>query len=203
MSTARKTVHDVLTHIQANLKAPKGQLNKFGNYRYRSCEDILEALKPFLDEHHSTVTLTDTIELVGDRFYVHATAQLNYYDGHITTSAYAREALEKKGMDASQITAAASSYARKSALSGLLAIDDTKDADATNDHSSTTSQVSDKKIIELEAKITDNDLDMQKIKKWMKTTLKVDEFAQLNDQGYAQVLMMVNKKIEAIKNENN
>jgi hypothetical protein len=120
-----------LSKIQSLLKAPKGQFNKFGNYKYRSCEDILEAAKPVLAEFAMYITLSDEIVCVSDRVYVKATATLCRDDGKIAaqTTAYAREALTKKGMDESQITGSSSSYARKYALNGLLAIDDTKDAD--------------------------------------------------------------------------
>ncbi len=121
---------EILNKIQRELKAPKGQRNTFGNYNYRSCEDILEAVKPLLGE--ATLTLQDEIVLIGERYYVRATATLTHDKVEITSVAYAREALAKKGMDEAQITGAASSYARKYALNGLLCIDDTKDADATN-----------------------------------------------------------------------
>ena len=129
-----------LAEIQQALKAPKGQRNSFGNYNYRSCEDILEAVKPHLDTYWQ-LTLSDEIVEVGGRIYVKATAML-YREGDASgmrsakyhATAYAREAESKKGMDEAQITGAASSYARKYALSGLFCIDDTKDADATNTH---------------------------------------------------------------------
>lgn len=116
-----------LNEIQKELKAPKGQMNSFGNYKYRSCEDIVEAVKPLLGD--ASLLLSDEIVLIGDRYYVKATAEL--VDGTTITrvSAFAREPLEKKGMDTAQITGATSSYARKYALNGLFAIDDTKDAD--------------------------------------------------------------------------
>lgn len=124
----------ILASIQRNLKAPKNQYNKFGGYSYRSCEDILEALKPITTELGAAVTIEDEIVLVGDRFYIKATATLHYEEETISVSAYAREAEQKKGMDESQITGATSSYARKYALNGLFAIDDNKDADSTNTH---------------------------------------------------------------------
>ena len=124
------SVYKKLEAIQKSLKAPKGQMNKFGGYRYRSCEDILEAVKPLLDG--AVVTLSDTIREVGGRVYVEAEATFVDGENNITVTAYAREAETKKGMDESQITGAASSYARKYALNGLFLIDDTKDADATN-----------------------------------------------------------------------
>lgn len=118
-----------LATIQKELKAPKNQKNTFGNYNYRNCEDILEALKPLLDEDDKFF-ISDDIVLIGDRFYVKATATFN----DTTVTAFAREALDKKGMDASQITGSTSSYARKYALNALFAIDDTKDSDSTNTH---------------------------------------------------------------------
>lgn len=123
-----------LIAVQTALKAPKGQRNTFGNYNYRSCEDILEALKPLLKQEGLLLTISDSIEFIGNRFYVKATATVADGDKAVSVTAYAREEETKKGMDGSQITGAASSYARKYALNGLFAIDDTKDADATNKH---------------------------------------------------------------------
>ena len=124
-----------LISIQGELKAPKGQYNSFGKYHYRSCEDILEAVKPLLHKHNATLSITDEVVLIGDRFYVKATATFVSADGYVqSVSAYAREEQDKKGMDGSQITGASSSYARKYALNGLFLIDDTKDSDSTNDH---------------------------------------------------------------------
>ena len=118
-----------LQEIQQKLKAPKGQYNNFGKYKYRSCEDILEAVKPILKEVGCTLILSDEMVQVGDRYYIKATAHLKGENTDETTTAYAREDAEKKGMDGSQITGTASSYARKYALNGLFCIDDTKDAD--------------------------------------------------------------------------
>lgn len=123
-----------LIEIQHELKAPKGQRNNFGNYNYRSCEDILEAVKPLLEAKGCVLTLSDEVINVGDKNYVKATAAFYYTDGNIQTTALAREALQQKGMSDPQITGSASSYARKYALNGLFAIDDTKDDDATNQH---------------------------------------------------------------------
>lgn len=128
------TINERLIHIQGELKAPKSQENKFGGYKYRSCEDILEAVKPLLKKEKVTLTISDDIIEVGGRVYVKATATLSDGEDTTSTSAFAREAETKKGMDDSQITGSASSYARKYALNGLFAIDDTKDADATNTH---------------------------------------------------------------------
>ena len=125
---------EILSKIQTELKAPKGQYNNFGKYAYRSCEDITEALKPLLGKYEASLTISDEIVFIGNRFYVKATATLRGKAGEISAVGLAREADAKKGMDESQITGAASSYARKYALNGLFAIDDAKDADATNMH---------------------------------------------------------------------
>lgn len=123
-----------LINIQQKLKAPKGQYNNFGKYAYRSCEDILEAVKPILAEEQCALILKDDIILIGERYYIRAKALLYDENGEIIAenSAYAREEAEKKGMDGSQITGASSSYARKYALNGLFGIDDNKDSDTTN-----------------------------------------------------------------------
>lgn len=117
--------------VQAELKAPKGQYNSFGKYKYRSCEDILEAVKPLLSKHRLVLTISDDVLFFGERYYIRATATLRdtASEEHLSNSAYARESAELKGMSDSQITGTASSYARKYALNGLLCIDDTKDAD--------------------------------------------------------------------------
>lgn len=118
-----------LLEVQKKLKAPKNQRNSFGNYNYRSAEDILEAVKPLLAEAGLTMTITDSIEAIGGRVYVKATVTIKGDAEPVVVSAFARESETKKGMDASQITGAASSYARKYALNGMFLIDDTKDAD--------------------------------------------------------------------------
>lgn len=129
-----------LLKIQTELKAPKAQRNNFGGYNYRSCEDILEAVKPLLAEQNLLLTIQDELVNIGDRYYVKATAKLTDTESKETVdiTAYAREEENKKGMDGSQITGASSSYARKYALNGLFLIDDTKDSDATNDHGKVT-----------------------------------------------------------------
>ena len=128
-----------LVEIQAELKAPKNQRNTFGKYNYRSAEDILEAVKPLLKKHDAKIILSDKPILVGDWHYIEATAKFVCGDEIEAVTAYAREPLNKKGMDESQITGTASSYARKYALNGLLLIDDTKDAD-TDEYKNQTSQ---------------------------------------------------------------
>lgn len=122
-----------LIAIQSELKAPKTQVNNFGGYKYRKAEDILEAVKPLLAKQKCTLTITDDIVMVGNRIYVKATATIKNEKGEVEASTgWAREEETKKGMDASQITGASSSYARKYALNGLLAIDDNADSDTTN-----------------------------------------------------------------------
>ena len=124
------SIYSALNYIQSNLKAPKGQFNSFGKYHYRSCEDILEGVKPHLKETNTCLVISDEIVTIGDHNYIKATATLYGADGGaVANSAFAKEPLDKKGMDPSQITGATSSYARKYALNGLFCIDDTKDAD--------------------------------------------------------------------------
>lgn len=138
-----------LTKIQSELKAPKNQYNSFGKYKYRSCEDILEAVKPLLTKYNATLTLSDEAVAVGNRIYIKAVAMFAADGVEATVTAFAREAETKKGMDDSQITGTASSYARKYALNGLFLIDDTKDAD-TDEHGGKTEKPN---IGELQSKI--------------------------------------------------
>ena len=132
-------IYTKLGEVQVKLNAPKSRYNSFGNYNYRSLEDILEAVKPLLIESGLSLWLTDSIELIQDRYYLKATATLTDGKETIQTSALARESLAKKGMDDSQITGTASSYARKYCLNGLFLIDDVKDAD-TDEHHQTVNQ---------------------------------------------------------------
>lgn len=126
---AAKTIHQKLIAIQTELKAPKSQFNKFGGYNYRNCEDILESVKPLCAKHDVVPLLSDEIVMIGERYYVKGIAKITDGKDEIVTTAFARESVDKKGMDESQITGSASSYARKYALNGLFCIDDTKDAD--------------------------------------------------------------------------
>lgn len=125
-------IQQALAIIQKELKAPKNQYNAFGKYTYRSCEDILTALKKLLEQTETVLILNDEVVNIGSRYYVKATATLSNGEETISATAYAREEEIKKGMDGSQITGASSSYARKYALNGLFGIDDTKDSDKTN-----------------------------------------------------------------------
>lgn len=127
-------IYEKLLNIQNELKVPKNQFNKFGNYNFRNCEDIMEAVKPLAMKYKAVLVVTDKIVQIGDRFYVEATASLydieTEIEAYISNKSYAREENEKKGMDGSQLTGSASSYARKYALNGLFNIDDTKDNDS-------------------------------------------------------------------------
>jgi hypothetical protein len=125
----RIKLQEILSNIQKELKAPKSQFNSFGNYHYRNCEDIIEAIKPLLPDG-AFVVIRDSIEMIGTRYYVKAAASINYGGLAVVCDGYAREPESRKGMDESQITGATSSYARKYALNGLFLIDDTKDADS-------------------------------------------------------------------------
>ncbi len=135
MAETKQNIYTKLLTIQAEINVPKNAFNKFGNYNYRNCESILEAIKPFLKKHKVALVVTDSLELVGDRHYIKATAKLiDAETGEfIENSAYAREPIDVKGMSPAQITGASSSYARKYALGGLLALDDNKDPD-TNEY---------------------------------------------------------------------
>ncbi len=128
--------YEKVQKVQEELKAPKNQFNKFGNYAYRSCEDIYNAVKPLLAKYGLYLTVSDELVTVGERYYIKATATLGNIDdmSFIHNVAYAREEETKKGMDGSQITGASSSYARKYALNGLFLIDDVRDSDVTNTH---------------------------------------------------------------------
>lgn len=131
MEGKQLNLREKLNKIQVELKAPKGQYNSFGKYKYRSCEDILEGVKPLMDKYGVVLLIADDVIAVSDRIYIKAivTLQDTESEQKITVSALAREAVNKKGMDEAQITGATSSYARKYALNGMFAIDDTKDAD--------------------------------------------------------------------------
>ena len=152
----RPTMADLtkkLATIQSRLKAPKNQYNSFGKYKYRSCEDILEALKPLANEQGCTITIEDSPIMVGEWHYIQATATLS--DGYNSTSvkAYARESETKSGMDSSQITGTASSYARKYALNGLFAIDDTKDADTMDNRQKVEPNPATKELAKVKAQL--------------------------------------------------
>ncbi len=166
-----------LVEIQKYLKAPKNQRNNFGKYNYRSCEDILEAVKPLANKLECSVLLSDRIVLVGDRIYVEATATLfKDSDNVVRSTALAREPLSQKGMNEAQITGSASSYARKYALNGLFAIDDTKDSD-TDEYTKQTTKSSAKTVSKPKAKGRISDLS------------KVEAFLKKDRNGGLKALM--------------
>lgn len=141
MEEKKLNIYEKLLNIQNELKAPKNQFNKFGNYKYRNAEDILEAVKPICLKYKAVINVRDTIIQIGDRYYVEATAYITDVEkpaDYIENKACAREEESKKGMDSSQVTGATSSYARKYALNGLLCIDDTKDTDSEEDQKTST-----------------------------------------------------------------
>lgn len=180
--------------IQSELKAPKGQYNSFGKYNYRSCEDILEGVKPLLTKHGLVLTIQDSIDLIGDRFYVKATATITDGKEQLSTSAYARESLDKKCMDASQVTGATSSYARKYALNGLLAIDDTKDAD-TMDNSKKPVQQTQETVYNwqtLKARATQGGISKDDLVHYVTETFKVSKPSELKQEHYQQAFNWVN-----------
>lgn len=185
--------------IQSELKAPKGQYNSFGKYNYRSCEDILEGVKPLLAKHVLVLTIQDSIDLIGDRFYVKATATITDGKEQLSTSAYARESLDKKGMDASQVTGATSSYARKYALNGLLAIDDTKDAD-TMDNSKKPVQQTQETVYNwqtLKARAVQGGISEEELVHYVTETFKVSKPSELKQEHYQQAFNWVNAKRHA------
>lgn len=185
--------------IQSELKAPKGQYNSFGKYNYRSCEDILEGVKPLLAKHGLVLTIQDEIELIGDRYYVKATATITNGKENISSSAYARESLDKKGMDSSQVTGATSSYARKYALNGLLAIDDTKDAD-TMDNSKKPTQQTQETVYNwqtLKARATQGGINEDDLVHYVTETFKVSKPSELKQEHYQQAFNWVNVKRHA------
>lgn len=193
MENTKLNIYQKLRKVQTELKAPKGQYNSFGKYAYRSCEDILEALKPLLDREQLVLILSDSMEVVGDRVYVKATATLTNAEDEsqvITTSAFAREEESKKGMDGSQVTGASSSYARKYCLNGLFNIDDNKDSDATNtgDNSSTT--------VELATKEQVAKLEELQLRNWCKTK-KGKELEELTKAEATKLIEVVLKRKEA------
>ena len=181
-----------LAKIQALVKAPKGQFNNFGKYKYRSCEDIVEAIKPIINQLGFALILSDEVVLIGQRFYIKATATLTDGKETYTATAFAREEEVKKGMDGSQITGASSSYARKYALNGLFAIDDTKDADSTNtgkEELKTASPVISDKEKDYLTELLENSTYEEEIRKKMYIRLNGIETAEDYEKAKANLLM--------------
>lgn len=180
--------------IQHKLKAPKGQYNSFGKYNYRSCEDILEGVKPLLKEHNLALLINDEIIQIGERYYVKATARITDGREIVSATAYAREPDTKKGMDESQITGATSSYARKYALNALLCIDDTKDAD-TMDNSKKPVQQTQETVYNwqtLKARATQGGISEDDLVHYVTETFKVSKPSELKQEHYQQAFNWVN-----------
>lgn len=180
--------------IQHKLKAPKGQYNSFGKYNYRSCEDILEGVKPLLKEHDLALLIDDEIVQIGERYYVKATAKITDGREIVSATAYAREPDTKKGMDESQITGASSSYARKYALNALLCIDDTKDAD-TMDNSKKPAQQTQETVYNwqtLKVRATQGGISEDDLVHYVTETLKVKKPSELTQEHYQQAFNWVN-----------
>jgi len=214
-------IYKKLMNVQSKLKAPKGQYNAFGKYKYRNSEDILEAVKPLLLKNNLVLTITDDPVIMGDRHYIQATAAIIDADSGETLSvkAYAREAAEKKGMAASQETGAASTYARKYALNGLFCIDDTKDADTetppdTKDETDKHQQKDSKKIIPMHKTEATISIEQQRslyasgftygfteeeIKRVIKQLYKKDSAKQLTEKEYESLKQRMKTKCEAQK----
>jgi hypothetical protein len=194
MENTKLNIYQKLRKVQTELKAPKGQYNSFGKYAYRSCEDILEALKPILDKEQLVLVIEDDIEEKANRVYVKATATLTNAENpeeKITTKAYAREEENKKGMDGSQVTGASSSYARKYCLNGLFNIDDNKDSDATNTGDSNASATVEMATSEQVAK-----LEELQLRNWCKTK-KGKELEELTKAEATKLIEVVLKRKEA------
>lgn len=185
--------------IQHKLKAPKGQYNSFGKYNYRSCEDILEGVKPLLKEHNLALLIDDEIVQIGERYYVKATAKITDGREFVSATAYAREPDIKKGMDESQITGATSSYARKYALNALLCIDDTKDAD-TMDNSKNPVQQTQETVYNwnsLKARAVQGGISEEELVHYVTETFKVSKPSELKQEHYQQAFNWVNAKRHA------
>lgn len=195
-------IYEKLSQVQNELKAPKNQKNTFGNYKYRSCEDILEALKPILKKNKLTLVLSDELVNIGDRYYIKAMATI--YDleeeGSLVNTAYAREEETKKGMDGSQITGTASSYARKYALNGLFNIDDTKDAD-TDEYTKRTKEepTSDKEDMKMPVQEGQKQiiakLKPEALKKLLDEKYKVESIDDLTWNQAREIEIMINNKL--------
>ena len=185
------TVYEILNKIQSNLKVPKNHFNQFGKYSYRSCEDIVEAIKPLLSG--SVLTISDDLVFMGTRYYVKATATITHDGQSISCSAYAREEESQKGMSAGQLTGSTSSYARKYALNGLFAIDDTKDADTTNTHDKPEGFIDKEQIVVLIEMIEESGADLDKFMEYM----KVETIDTIPKSDYKKAVAALNAKKKA------
>jgi len=195
-----------LSKIQLELKAPKSQYNSFGKYKYRNCEDILEAAKPILAKHGYSLIISDDIVNISDRFYVKATAKVIDAEQNIVgeATAFAREALDKKGMDSAQVTGAASSYARKYALNGLLAIDDTKDADTTNqpDNGGKVAKIGQKEVAWIKDALITSGSSEDSFLSWLQKN-RCQSIEDINVNFYPDVKRVLDKAIKKAEGSKN
>ena len=200
------TVYKKLIKVQMELKAPKNQRNSFGNYNYRSCEDILEALKPVLAAHDATVFISDKV-VVKENCWAYIESTATFVDietgESISTTAFARETENKKGMDSSQITGSASSYARKYALNGLFLIDDTRDADTDEQHRQT-SGAKQKAFskddvtalrLDLVKVATATKKDVNELEAWVAQQIGVDNFDAINQLSFVKANALVKQMV--------
>lgn len=195
-------IYEKLMNIQNELKCNKNQFNKFGGYKYRSCEDILESVKPLLEKYKVTIILTDELEQIGERYYIRAKAILidTETNNSIENTAYAREEETKKGMDGSQITGTSSSYARKYALNGLLLIDDTKDADTDgfakeNNKGKTKEESKEKKITPGQLKVLSKLYTGDNLVKLLELN-KIDKLEDMSMEKANEIILKLKKKGE-------
>lgn len=182
-----------LMAIQSELKAPKGQYNSFGKYKYRSAEDILESVKPLLKKYNATMTIRDELTFVGERYYIKAVVTFSSEDGEEVASAYAREDESKKGMDGSQITGTASSYARKYALNGLFLIDDTKDADTDDfkrQNEMALEPIGQREAAVIKTMLEETESDVKKFLQYF----GVKTVEEMSQSQYGEATRMLNKK---------
>lgn len=191
------SVYLKLLNIQEKLKAPKSQFNSFGKYNYRNCEDILEGVKPILKENNCILLIKDDVQIIGERYYIKAKVSLiDIEDGkEISSEAFAREEENKKGMDGSQVTGAASSYARKYALNGLFAIDDTKDSDSTNQgDDKKKTELSDAQVKRAYAIAKGANITNEQVKQWIMTKYKKTSLADLTKKEYDELIISLEAK---------
>ena len=195
------TVYDKLINIQSELKAPKSQYNNFGKYSYRNCEDILEALKPLLKENKATIFISDDVVFIEGRFYIKSTVTFVDVEtgDKIVNTAYAREEEIKKGMDGSQVTGTSSSYARKYALNGMFAIDDTKDSDFTNQNESKSSikpsnGLTESQIKRLFAIANKVNISAEDVKIVVAKSYGIHDIKKMNKQQYDEICERLEKK---------
>lgn len=197
-----KNIIEKLNEIQQELKVPKSQRNDFGKYNYRSCEDILESVKPILGKTKTVLTITDEVVAIGNDNYVKAIATLFFEDEKLEVSALAKEAKEQKGMSSAQITGATSSYARKYALNGLFAIDDTKDAD-TQDNASVTPKTAPKSVettekVSIRQKAENDIKNEDDVFGLNNLNTKIQQSKLITDKDKEELSFIINEKLDAL-----